>query len=63
MKPSQKHIAAISAAIHMYLNHATRRSEENNKKLISPWRYALLDDMPYSHNSQIGGWTGKNRYL
>ncbi len=63
MKPTQKHIAAISAAIHMYLSEGIRRSKENNKILISPWRHTILDHMPYSHDRQIRGWTGKDQYL
>ena len=63
MKPTQQHVAAISAAIHMYLNADKRRSKQDNKRLITPWRHAILDHMPYSHNRQIKGWTGKNGYL
>ena len=63
MKPTKQHIVAISAAIHMYLNGEIRPSQGNNKKLITSWRHAILEHMPYSLNRQIGGWTGKDQYL
>ena len=58
MKSTQKHIAAISTAIQMYLDD-TKTSDSKQGKLISPWKHAILYPLPYSHNRVIGGWVGR----
>lgn len=58
MKSTQKHIAAISTAIQMYLDD-TKTSDSRQGKLISSWKHAILYPLPYSHNRVIGGWVGR----
>jgi hypothetical protein len=55
MKSTQKHIAAISTAIQMYLNDS-KPSDPRKDNLISSWKHAILYPLPYSHNRVIGGW-------
>jgi len=58
MKSTQKHIAAISTAIQMYLDD-TKTLDPRKGNLISSWKHAILYPLPYSHNRVIGGWGGR----
>jgi|TARA_Y100000590_G_scaffold461419_2_gene622937 hypothetical protein len=61
MKPTQKHIAAISAAINMYFDGMKEKEEvRRTENLISPWKSEIINYLPYSHNRAIGGWNSKS---
>ena len=58
MKLTQKHMAAISTAIQMYLDDP-KASDSKNDNLISSRKHAILYPLPYSHNRAIGVWSGR----
>ena len=58
MKITQKHMAAISTAIQMYLDDR-KALDSKSDNLISSWKQASLYRLPYSHNRAIGGWSGR----
>jgi hypothetical protein len=58
MKLTQKHMAAISTAIQMYLDDQ-KALDSKSDNLISSWKHASLYPLPYSHNRAIGGWSGR----
>ena len=59
MKPNQKHLAAISAAIYMYFDGMPMEGSRK-RNLIAPWKHAVVDHLPYSHNRVIGGWNNRS---